>query len=195
MRFIRTGVVGTALVGGLALIPSSAAAQAQSMAEPRTVTVTPFVSVSFGTTNGTPQDLGSSLGAGFGIGYDWTRNLGFELEFGHVFDVAGDDENLDWALTNIHANVIYHFDGVPRLTPYATLGIGSERSNPDFEVPDPLALTAGSTNEVAWNIGGGVKVPVGDRLLARGDLRRFQANDLAPDHWRLYGGVTFWIKR
>jgi opacity protein-like surface antigen len=147
--------------------------------------------VSFGTSN----NLGSSLGAGFAISYDWTRNLGFEVDFGHVFDVAGDDNNLDWSLTNISANVVYHFDRVPRVTPYATFGVGTERSSPDFEVPDPLALTVGSTSEVAWNIGGGVKVPVGERLLARGDLRRFQVNDFAPDHWRLYGGVTFWIKR
>jgi opacity protein-like surface antigen len=147
--------------------------------------------VSFGTSN----NLGSSLGAGFAISYDWTRNLGFEVDFGHVFDVAGDDDNLDWSLTNISANVVYHFDRVPRVTPYATFGVGTERSSPDFEVPDPLALTVGSTSEVAWNIGAGVKVPVGERLLARGDLRRFQVNDFAPDHWRLYGGVTFWIKR
>lgn len=190
MRFFRTRVVGGALVGALALIPSAAHAQSQSVAEARTVTITPFIGVSFGTSG----DLGSSLGAGFGIGYDWTRNLGVELELGHVFDVAGDDDNLDWSLTNISANAIYHFD-VPRVTPYATLGIGWERSNPDFEVPDPLALTTGSTTEIAWNIGGGVKVPFGERLLARGDIRRFQVNDSAPNHWRLYGGLTFWIKR
>ena len=23
----------------------------------------------------------------------------------------------------------------------------------------------------------------------------FQATDLAPDHWRFYGGLTWWIKR
>jgi len=190
MQLIRKGLVGGALVGALALIPSAAQAQAQSVAEPRTVTVTPFVGVSFGTS----RNLGSSLGAGFAVGYDWTRNLGFEFDLGHVFDVAGDDDNLDWSLTNITGNVIYHFD-VPRVTPYAAIGIGWERSNPDFEVPDPAALTIGSSTEIAWNIGGGVKVPIGERLLARGDLRRYQVNDFAPDHWRLYGGVTFWIKR
>ena len=52
-----------------------------------------------------------------------------------------------------------------------------------------------SSTEVGWHLGGGVKVPLGDRLLARADLRRFQVNDLAPDHWRFYGGITFWIKR
>ena len=190
MQLIRKGLVGGILVGALALIPSAAQAQAQSVAEPRTVTVTPFLGLSFGT----PNDLGSSLGAGFAIGYDWTRNLGFEFDLGHVFDVAGDDDNLDWSLTNLSGNVVYHFD-VPRVTPYATIGIGWELSNPDFDEIDPLALTADSSTEIAWNIGAGVKVPVGERLLARGDLRRFQVNDSAPDHWRLYGGLTFWIKR
>lgn len=181
---LTSGVAAAAL----ACIP--AGAYAQSVAEPNTITATPFLSVSFGTSN----DLGSSLGIGGAIGYDWTKNLGFEVEVGRVFDVAGDDENLDWALTNISANVVVHFD-VPRATPYATAGLGWERSSPDYKTPDPVALTIPSSTEVAWNFGGGVKVPVGDRLLARGDLRRFQANDLAPDHWRLYGGLTFWIKR
>jgi hypothetical protein len=26
-------------------------------------------------------------------------------------------------------------------------------------------------------------------------LRRFEANDAAPDYWRLYGGLSWWIKR
>ena len=154
------------------------------------MTVTPFLSTSFGTSN----DLGSSLGIGAAIGYDLTRNLGFEAEFGRVFDVAGDDDNLDWSLTNISGSVLYHFD-LRRVTPYAAFGIGWERSNPDFENPDPVALVVGPSTEIAWNIGGGAKMELTERILARADLRRFQANDLAPDHWRLYGGLTFWIKR
>ena len=182
---IRTLFTSAALAAVTALIPSPALAQ--SVAELKTVTATPFLSVSFGTSN----DLGSSLGIGGAVGYDWTKNLGFEFEVGRVFDVAGDDEIVDWALTNIHANVIYHFD-VPRVTPYAVFGLGWERSNPDAD-DDVLVLE--STTEVAWNIGGGVKVPLTERVLARADLRRFQVNDIAPDHWRLYGGLTFWIKR
>jgi len=185
---IRIFFSSATLVAIVALMPASA--KAQSVAEPNTVTATPFLSASFGTSN----DLGSSLGIGAAVGYDWSRNLGFEVEVGRVFDVAGDDDNVDWALTNIGANVIYHFD-VPRVTPYATAGLGWERSSLDVEDPDLLALVPDSSTEVAWNIGGGVKIPVGERLLARADLRRFQVNDLAPDHWRLYGGLTFWIKR
>ena len=186
---IRSFITITAVaVCGLGL---PAAARAQSVAEPNTVTVTPFVSVSFGTSN----DLGSSLGVGAGVGYDLTRHLGFEFEVGRVFDVAGDADNIDWSLTNIHANVVYHFD-VERVTPYATAGLGWERSSPDFEPTDPAGVIPDASTEVAWNIGGGVKIPFGsERFVARADLRRFQVNDLAPDHWRLYGGLTFWIKR
>lgn len=186
--FSRSSLRTAAVVAVLGLTP--VAASGQSLIEPNTVTVTPFVSSSFGVSN----DLGSSLGIGAGIGYDLTSNLGFEFEVARVFDVAGDDENLDWTLTNFSANVVYHFT-VPRATPYAALGLGWERSNLDFEVPDPTALTIPSSTEVAWNIGGGVKVPIGERFLGRADIRRFQVNDLAPDHWRLYGGLTFWIKR
>jgi opacity protein-like surface antigen len=163
------------------------------VAEPNTMTATPFLSVSFGTSEGRT----SSIGIGGAIGYDLTSNLGFEVEVGHVFDVANDSDNLDWSLTNIGGSVLYHFN-VQRFTPYAAFGLGWERSNPDFESIDPAAntvLTVGPSTEIAWNFGGGVKYPVGDRFLARADLRRFQVNDFAPDHWRLYGGLTFWIKR
>jgi opacity protein-like surface antigen len=185
MRSVHRLLASSFLFAALA-----APAAAQSVAEPKTITVTPFVSTSFGTSQG----LGSSLGIGVGVGYDWTANLGFEGEFGHVFDVAGDDENLDYKLTNVNANVVYHFD-MKRVTPYATVGLGFQRSNPDAD-DESLALYPDKSTEVAWNFGGGVKVPLYDgRVLARGDLRRFQVNDLGPDHWRLYGGLTVWIKR
>lgn len=199
---IRTFITSLSLAAIVAAAPSPA--RAQSIAEPNTVTVTPFLGVSFGVSN----DLDGSLGIGAAVGYDWTRNLGFEFEVARVFDIVGDSDNIDWSLTNISGNVIYHFD-TPRVTPYAAFGLGWERSNPTHDSPDPLALAdelialgldpaelvIGPSSEVAWNFGGGVKMELNDRLLARADLRRFQVNDVAPDHWRLYGGLTFWIKR
>ena len=183
---IRSSISGALFAAFALIVPMTAQAQ-QRAVEPNTVTVTPFLSVSFGT----PDNLGSSLGIGAGVGYDWTENLGFEFEVARVFDVAGDDDLVDWSLTNFSGNVIYHFN-VPRFTPYATFGLGWERSNVDLDDPD---IDLESSTEVAWNIGGGVKYPLNDRLVARADLRRFQVNDDAPDHWRLYGGLTFWIKR
>ena len=117
-------------------------------------------------------------------------NLGFEGELGYLFDVAGDTDALDWSVTNVSANAIYHFD-VRRFTPYATFGLGFEHSGLDIKDPDILALYPPSSTEITYNFGGGVKYPITPRLLVRGDIRRFNANDLAPDYWRAYGGVTF----
>jgi opacity protein-like surface antigen len=182
-------------IAALIMYPAPAWAQAavppvQSVAEPNTLTVTPFLSTSFGTS----QDLGSSLGIGVAVGYDLTRNLGFEGEIAHAFDVLGDDDNLDWAVTNYSVNGVYHFD-VKHVTPYATFGLGLEHVGRSVKNPDPAALYPASSTEVAYNFGGGVKYPVSERFLARADLRRFQSTDLSPDYWRLYGGLSWWIKR
>ncbi|MEP6915922.1 MAG: outer membrane beta-barrel protein [Acidobacteriota bacterium] len=176
------------LTAGWLSLPQPAAAQ--SLAEPKTWTVTPFVSGSFGTSDG----LGGSLGIGGAITFDVTSHLGIEGELGRVFDVLGNDANVDWAITNVSGNVVYNFDA-KRITPYATFGLGVERSSPSVKIPDPAALYPGASTEVAYNFGGGVKYPLSERFLVRGDLRRFEANDLAPDHWRLYGGISWWIKR
>lgn len=186
---IRTGIFCTFAVA--VVLMSSRGASAQSVTDAGTWTATPFLGVSFGTSN----DLDSSLGLGVAVGYDLTSNLGFEGEIGHVFDVQGDDDNIDWSISNFSANALYHFDLRGPVTPYATFGLGWEHSGFHVENPDPLALYIGSSTEIAYNFGGGVKYRVGDRMLVRGDLRRFQANDLAPDHWRLYGGLTFEIAK
>jgi hypothetical protein len=166
-------------------------AGAQSIAEPRSWTVTPFLHTSAGIGHPAPDD---SLGLGVAVAYDWTYNLGFEGEISHLFDVAGDTNNVDWSVSNFSANAVYHFD-VKRVTPYATFGIGIERSSQGLKNPEALALLADlSATEVAINFGGGVKYPLAPRWIARGDVRRFQANDTAPDYWRLYGGIT-WVLR
>lgn len=191
MRSVRVRVGSFFMLVATVLVLSARGVAAQSVTEAGTWTATPFLSVSFGTSN----NLDSSLGLGVGVGYDLTSNLGFEGEFGHVFDVQGSTDNIDWSLTNFSGNVLYHFDLRGPATPYATFGLGWEHSSVDVENPDPAALYPASSTEVAWNFGGGVKYRISDRLLARGDLRRFQSNDLAPDHWRLYGGLTFEISK
>ena len=186
---MRSSVLHTVLVLTIITGVFSSSASAQSLAEPDTWTVTPFLHVGFGTSA-----EGSSLGIGVAGAYDFTTNLGFEAEFGHLFDVAGDNHDIDWAVSTFSANAVYHFD-VMHVTPYATAGFGVERSSIDVVNPDPLKLYQPSSTEVVWNFGGGAKYKLTDNLLVRADLRRFQATDLAPDFWRLYGGVTFWVKR
>jgi opacity protein-like surface antigen len=181
-----------AVVMFLAACAATSEATAQSIAQPRSWTVTPFLQTSVGVGDPAPDDSG---GIGVAVGYDWTYNLGFEAEISHLFDVEGSTDDIDWSITNFSLNAVYHFD-VKRLTPYATFGIGVERSSFDLKNPDPLVLVVDpSSTEVAINFGGGVKYPISSRWVARGDLRRFQANDIAPDYWRLYGGLTFVMKR
>lgn len=166
--------------------PSLAAAQ--SVAQARTWNVTPFIDAAFGTNAPT-----GSGGIGAAAGYDRTSNLGFEGEVSHLFDVAGDEESVDWSVTSFSANAIYHFD-VIHVTPYATAGIGFSRSSVGVDNPALASTVPPSSTEVTLNFGGGVKYPISDRLLVRADLRRFQSNDLAPDYWRIYGGLTFVMK-
>lgn len=168
----------------------STGAFAQSLAEPKTITVTPFVSAAFGTSD----DLGGSPGIGAAVGYDFTANIGVEGEFTYLFDVAGNDQNVDSSIQNYNANAIYHFN-VKHATPYATFGLGVEHIGRSVKDPDTLALYPPPGTEIAYNFGGGVKYPLSQNFLLRGDMRRFQANDLAPNYWRLYGGLTWWIKR
>jgi opacity protein-like surface antigen len=174
-----------------ALAFTAAPASAQTLTDPGSWTVTPFLQTSAGVSG---PDTHNSIGLGIAAGYDLTSTLGFEGELGHLFDVAGDNPSVDWAVTNVSANALYHFD-VPHVTPYATFGLGFERSSIDAKNPEALALLVPSSTEVAYNFGGGVKYRINNALVARADLRRFQAIDNAPDHWRLYGGLMFSLKR
>jgi len=104
-------------------------ARAQSVAEPGTWTVTGFLGGSLGADvpmiEGNSTDIGgNSMGIGVAVGYDLTSNIGFEGEYGYLFDLAGDTDQVDWAVSNYSANFIYHFD-VKSVTPYARSASGS----------------------------------------------------------------------
>ena len=179
------------VLAALTLVMASAPAGAQSLPEANSWTLTPFLHSSMGMGDPAPED---SIGLGVGASYDWTRNIGFEADIGHHFDVAGDDANIDWSVTTFSANALCHFD-TQHVTPYATFGLGIERSGFEVKNPDVLALYQDpSATEFAFNFGGGVKYALNDRWHLRADLRRFQANDIAPDFWRLYTGLTFKVK-
>jgi hypothetical protein len=96
-----------ALVLPIVLAPMVGRATAQSVAEPNSRTVTPFLG---GTLDVDAPVGGNSLAIGVGVGYDMTSNIGFEGELGHLFDIVGDNEAVDWSVTNFSGNFIYHFD-------------------------------------------------------------------------------------
>ena len=175
----------------LALVIAAAPVRAQTLPEAGTVTVTPFLHTSIGIGDPAPDN---SMGLGVAAAYDWTPRLAVEAEISHLFDVAGESALVDWPITNFSINGVYHFD-TPYVTPYATLGIGFEHSGYSLEESDVLALVPDlSGTEITFNFGGGAKYRLTDKWQVRADLRRFQANDIAPDYWRLYAGLTYRVR-
>lgn len=142
--------------------------------------LTPFLSFTFGGDGDT-----TSLGLGGAVSYSFTENLEAEGELAYVFDLIGDDEAADWSVLGVSGNALYNFPLANGWSSYATAGITLARSN--RHVSDTVADTA----EFGFNFGGGLKVPVTEKLAARGDLRYFKYNDAGPGGFRLYGGLSW----
>lgn len=145
-------------------------------------TVTPFLGLGFaGDYENTPTAFGAALG------YGWSERVSIE---GELFFTPGAEQGdvlqFDTSVTSLAANVLYHFTA-DDFTPYATLGLGMMFA--DAEVEDTGIVDDDTDSALAWNWGAGVKSAMSDRFGLRADLRYFNADELVPDHWRLYGGV------
>lgn len=176
----------THFAAALALLAATAlpAAAQAPVTESGTWTVTPFLSLTFGGDGDT-----TSLGLGGAAGYDFTDLLSVEGELAYVFDLAGDSDATDWSVASLSGNALYHFPLENGWAPYATAGLTIARSN--LTIADATADTA----EFGVNLGGGIKMGLTDALTARADLRYFKYVDTAPDGFRLYGGLTWRLRR
>jgi opacity protein-like surface antigen len=176
--WIGAGLMAAALV---TITPTRALAQNK----PQTWDVTPFLGINFaGDLDGTSPSVGVA-GA-----YNWSENLAFEGEFAWIPDAVGGDNNVDEPIVNFSANGVYSFNTGTKWVPYATLGVGVGHTS--VKVKNPPNDVGESGFEV--NLGGGVKVPINEKLAARADLRYFHTND-QPSFVRLYGGVVFSFPR
>lgn len=171
----------------LAALPAQAQEQpapAPMAVEQGVWSVTPFLSLTFG------GDADStSLGAGAAAAYSVTDVVAVEAEVSYAFDLAGDDNEIDWTLLGASANLLYHFPLENGMVPYATAGVGVSRASID------AGGDTVSSSEVGFNVGGGIKAPLNDSLAARGDIRYFKSSDAVPDVWRIYGGLTWTLRR
>jgi opacity protein-like surface antigen len=183
-------------VAGLLLSPLSAIGQTTTPAgeaqatfspmtpEPEGLSLTPFLGVGFaGDYENTPPTFGAALG------YGVSPRVSFEAE---LFFAPGGEQGalaqFDTRTWSLGGNMLYHFLAED-FTPYVTGGIGIIGAFTD------AAATGLTTDEnehaFAWNWGGGVKTALSERVGLRADLRYINADELTPDHWRLYGGVVF----
>ena len=152
--------------------------------EPEGVTFTPFLGLGFA---GNYENTPTAFGAAFGYGA--TSRVAVE---GEVYFVPGGEQGVVQQFdTNVFAfsgNVLYHFTAQD-FTPYATIGLGYMFA--DTDASSTGLVDDDTAGRLAWNWGGGVKTTLSDRVGLRADLRYFNADDIIPDHWRLYGGVVF----
>jgi opacity protein-like surface antigen len=152
--------------------------------EPEGFTITPFVGLGFaGDFENSPTAFG--VAAGYGI----TERVSIEGDLYFAPDgEQGEIVEFNTSIWSVSGNVLYNFAGQTGFTPYVVGGLGMLNANADAE---DLGLAEDDTStEFAWNWGGGVKSALSDRWGLRADLRFFNGDELAPDHWRLFGGVT-----
>jgi opacity protein-like surface antigen len=188
----RIAVITLALVVALAgaaaaqVQPAPAAPEPMSP-EPESWEVTPFVGFGFaGNLENTPAAFGAALG------YGLTPRVSIEGDLSFVpGGTQGVIAEFDTSLWSLSANLLYHFinDTDRDFTPYAAAGLGLMHGNAEAEDITPI-IDDDTSNVFSWNLGGGIKAAMNERWGVRADLRFFNGDDFASDHWRLYGGVT-----
>lgn len=178
---------------------------------------TPYIGIVFGGASNTfdVQDIDDNFEQRFNFGGSlaWMGEgiVGFEVDYSlapNFFQAKGPTDdiellNLDSSVQSFMANVIV---GIPvggttgpGIRPYAAGGIGLLRANLDDaeDLFDDL-----STNELGFNVGGGIKAFFSDNVGMQADIRYFRAmnqddNDSNGfvledfDFWRGTVGVTF----
>ena len=162
----------------LAAMPGLALAQSPLASD--TWHLTPSVGIAF------DSDADATLSAAVAAAYPLTPNLAVEGELGHLFDLAPDDADVDSSLTTVHGALLYFFDTDYALTPYLAGGLGIGHLSHEVSFP-PLSI---DSNEIGFNLGGGVTYPMDDALWLRGDFRFFKHIDDVPSAWRFSLGVT-----
>jgi opacity protein-like surface antigen len=169
-----------------AQVQPSPAAPEPLAPEPESWELTPFVGFAFaGNLENTPATFGAALGYGLTSRVTVEGDLSFVP--GGTQGVISEFDTSLWALS---ANLLYHFVDDPDrdFTPYAAAGLGLLHGNADVENVTPL-VEDDTSNVFSWNLGGGVKAAMNERWGIRADLRFFNGDEFAADHWRLYGGV------
>jgi len=153
-----------------------AAAQTPATDEPAEINgveVTPYVSLG--------SELASRVGAA--ITFRWTRQVSLEAEVGYRH---GEIHAL-----SANASLLYDLPRFGRVTPYLAAGGGLEQFGTALEQPGG-ALATQPRVAFTVNAGGGIKVPVDDNWGLRTDARWFNGlGREAPEHWRVYNGVSF----
>ena len=135
------------------------------------IEITPFASLG--------SHFSSQIGAA--IAFAWTSKISLEAEVGYRRGEVN-------ALSS-NVSLLYDLPRVRAVTPYLAGGVGLAQYASVIDVPQFGPVTH-SQLAVTANAGGGLKVPVEKNWGFRTDARWFQGIGKAPEHWRVYNGVT-----
>lgn len=165
----------------LTLVPASASAQNWF--------VSPFIganfggSADFGDFPDTDDEVERRMDLGVTVG--WVPNIvGFEVDFGwspNFFEDTAGDRNFDFGDSNVTTfmtNLLVSAPMETPLRPYLSSGLGLMRAN----VSGGRGLFNDlSTNDLGFNIGGGLNGQFTDNVGIRGDLRYFRGLEQRED--------------
>ena len=134
----------------------------------------------------------AALTPGLSVSVQESDGWGAELDFGYSADVDSGLQELDIATYMVNLNWIYP---VGQLRPYGAGGVGLLQID-GCNVP---CNREAKTNDVGWNVGGGLLFALNETLGVRGDVRylwttKDHADLQRPDNfgfWRASIGVTF----
>jgi opacity protein-like surface antigen len=128
------------------------------------------------------SDFSSRIGAA--ISFAWATNLDVEAEVGY--------RRTDMNALGASVNLVYNLPPLGRMIPYVAGGAGLEQYETSIAAPAFGVLTLKNT-AFSTNLGGGVKVPINERLGFRSDARWLSPLGKAPEGWRIYTGATFGV--
>jgi opacity protein-like surface antigen len=134
--------------------------------------ISPLLGFDFGADSSCPaitgcEDKNLNIGAGIGTlgGF-----FGLELDVSYAKDFFGAAPGYSSSVLTVMSNLIAGPQIGP-VRPYATGGLGFMKSHVSFDATSLLE----SSNDLGWNIGGGVMVLPGEHVGIRGDIRHFHA--------------------
>jgi hypothetical protein len=145
------------------------------------VEVTPYVALG--------SDAASPVGAIVTFPVTWTLNVETEVAYRR-------GEGGIHAL-NSHASLLYSLPRVGAATPYVAGGVGlSQFGSPVFSSTDGPPIGAQRRIAMTVNAGGGVKMPMTDKLDLRTDARWFKSfGREGSEQFRVAQGISFDVGR
>jgi hypothetical protein len=165
-----TSAVFALVVFALGALPAGAQ-------DAKRVEVTPYVAIS--------SDVGSPVGAA--VTFPVTSKLSFETE------VAYRRAEGNIGALSLGAGLLYDLPRVGQSTPYLAAGVALSEYGALVASSDGSPIGTRRALAMTVNAGGGLKMPMNDKLALRTDARWFNSLGQGGDGFRVAQGISFGV--